>query len=306
MKVEDIKNMAKKGGQVALVGAACVLVADYIIGTLNWSNIRDLPKNDPIEVISKNVGYFSNPELNSRCTAFVISENAIMTNKHCITRDYKKMQFKGSTFFTEYTGEGESLNPIKCEKLLAVSEGDFLQKDYAVFECESKFTNIPKLSEDTLEKGDEILHIHQNCDYFMERECKPFKVYENGGDCSVQSNGPSHVKHSQGTGRDIISKCDSLGGSSGSPYFIGGDKVQNIVIALHHVGVNRNQQEPGRGDYNRAVLMADIVPELKEKGIKINNDEVVPPKEEPMDKKWLANLRKFLSWLLEILSKENV
>ena len=56
--------------------------------------------------------------------------------------------------------------------------------------------------------------------------------------------------------------ADTLGGSSGSPLL---SSETNAVIGLHHVGIDRDGVKDGRGQINRAVPMALILEDIKER-----------------------------------------
>lgn len=224
---------------------------EYIVGNIDWKPVNTLPVSDPIRVASTGVGYLQITSKRSRCTAFRVAENIIMTNNHCVrdASETKDMQY--NPHFYDATFPADSW--VKCDKFLKGNA----QLDYSLIECEpGKLTGSVQELDPTTYTEHQVqsaLMIHQNCDYFN-GQCSPIKIYEDG--CYAKPRFQNSWDHG----------CDSLGGSSGSPLFKKeGNKLK--VIGLHFAGFKDNADAhltSGRGTFNLAKKMSLIYPEVKD------------------------------------------
>lgn len=212
-----------------------------IVGSVNWTDVTQLPSNSVERENSRAVGYLSIPARGTRCTAFLIAPDVVMTNEHCIPGDWAAA---GATvsFRRERGVTGSAQSTWDCSVFIGNDPG----LDFALLYCPERpgdVHGVLPLEARTVQRQDELYVIHQNCDYYAQPGCNPIKQYSPGRVTRV----------AQEIGHD----ADTLGGSSGSPVF---SRDSHAVFALHHVGVGGNGY--GRGTENRAVRMSDILPVL--------------------------------------------
>jgi V8-like Glu-specific endopeptidase len=220
---------------------ARALVASVIVGELDWKEIHELAPDDPIRESANAVAVVSLAS-GGRCTGFMINEEVLMTNEHCVgsARDAKGLV---ATFLREAHLAEEDWVQVKCERFI----GNNASLDYALVGCEgqpgSRFGHVTLSDEEVI--GDESIYIvQQNCDYFTQRGCSWTKKVAFGD--FLRKSGSS-----------VVHNSDTLGGSSGSPVY---SKQSHYVLALHHAGLGNNGQ--GRGIENYAVVMKDIVEDI--------------------------------------------
>lgn len=213
-----------------------------IVGSVNWTDVTQLPSNSPERINSHAVGYLSIPARGTRCTAFLIAPDVVMTNEHCIPGDWAA---EGATvsFRRERGVTGAQQSTWDCSVFIGNDPG----LDFALLHCPERpgdVHGVLTLESRSVQRDDALYVIHQNCDYYAQPGCNPIKQYSPGRVTRV----------SQEIGHD----ADTLGGSSGSPVF---SRDSHAVFALHHVGIGGNSY--GRGSENRAVKMSDILPVLR-------------------------------------------
>lgn len=212
-----------------------------IIGGVNWEEINTLSDSSPERVNSRAVGYISIPAKGTRCTGFLINDNVVMTNEHCISN---QSEAQGATvsFRREAGVPWSEWATFNCGTYL----GDSATYDYALLQCEGspgQTHGVLELEARNASTNDSLYVIHQNCDYYQAPGCTPNKKISRGQITRVDTE----FRHN----------ADTLGGSSGSPVF---SQTSHKVFALHHVGVGNDGN--GRGSYNYAVKMSNILNDL--------------------------------------------
>lgn len=235
----------------ALVFSACgkqgsgeqgsATASSIIVGDLGWKEISSLSTSSPIRQAGKSVADIDLPVMGSRCTGFLISENILMTNHHCIPTSSHS---RGVTaVFNHVKGVSKSSHTkYDCSTFI----GNNSKLDYALLKCKGfpgRTYGFVELDDTQMTRGDEIYIVQQNCDYYSDRDCDYTKKYSLGSISQVAD--------------EYTHNADTLGGSSGSPVF---DKETNSVIAIHHAGLGNNGM--GRGVENYAVPMSKIVPHI--------------------------------------------
>lgn len=200
------------------------------------------------------VGYMqlSNVRGFSRCVAWLYRNDVVVTNAHCVLDALEGTAFAVS--FDYYEGiPWQWLQWYPCVPVLVSKE-----IDAAAFRC--GFADYPppgdtygtlRLSEEDPSVGDQVIMIHQNCDYRFDTACAPVKkrspVTLLGGK-TVRS---FEVAHDGGT----------LKGSSGAPILSGKTLA---VVGMHHGGCTVEHacdQDPGdeqRSVYNLAIRATDL------------------------------------------------
>jgi V8-like Glu-specific endopeptidase len=197
--------------------------SSVIIGDLEWEEVSKLKQSSPEYKASRAVGDVSIPELFSRCTGFLISENVLITNEHCIPSD--RFARGVNVTFDHVLGVPESSRAYyKCSDFIGNDE----LLDFALLKCEGdpgiKYGYLT-LSEDEPIVNDGIYVIQQNCNHEDDPNCDWNKKIAFGGVV--------------GLGVELIHNADTLSGSSGSPVF----NQNHEVVGLHHAGA----REPGTG-----------------------------------------------------------
>lgn len=189
------------------------LTMEVIIDDLDWSDYLHLQESLEIEN-SKSVGQIKIPSLNASCTAFLINENSIMTNNHCVS---VQRQAIGVRLFLR--GPNQNREVFNCDKLLTTNS----TLDFSILECDGKpgqvFGHLP-LGTVAPALNTQMYVIQENCDYQNNPYCEIHKYLSRGAIQKVTSNSLSH-------------NADTLGGSSGSPVFSQGT---HQLVGLHHAG----------------------------------------------------------------------
>lgn len=212
-----------------------------IVGGIDWTEVTTLDAASEERVNSRAVGYLSIPAVGTRCTAFLIADDVVMTNEHCIER---ASSAEGATvYFRREQGVPYSeWAGYDCSTFLGNDAG----LDFALLRCSGSpgaTHGVVEFEARDASTGHGLYVIHQNCDYYSSPSCEPTKKHSPGRVTRVDSE----VRHD----------ADTLGGSSGSPVF---SATSHKVFALHHVGLGNNGN--GRGTANYAVPMTRILPEI--------------------------------------------
>lgn len=215
-----------------------ISMGSIIIGSLDWKEITTLSPSSPIFENASFVGDVDLPAFGSRCTGFLISEDVLMTNQHCVTRE---SDARGLTVaFNHVAGVPESQwDKYDCSEFI----GNNQTLDYALVRCQGSpgaQYGFAQLTTQSFSAGTSLYIVQQNCDYYLDRGCDHTKKYSEGSITKVDD--------------EYVHNADTLGGSSGSPVF---SKDNHQVIAIHHAGRGNNGQ--GRGIENYAVPMDKIV-----------------------------------------------
>lgn len=213
--------------------------SQIIIGSTDWKEISDLSTTHSIRKASSPVADVTLAMAQSRCTGFLISEDVLMTNEHCIPSASDAVGVTAS--FRHLKGVGESSwETYDCSTFLMNN----VEHDFALLKCSgSPGSKFGFVTIDSSEKSaDQSIYIvQQNCDYYLDRGCDWTKKYSTGSITEVSD--------------EYTHNADTLGGSSGSPMF---DSSTHKVVGLHHAGYGNNGM--GRGYENYAVKMSEIVP----------------------------------------------
>jgi hypothetical protein len=238
-------------------GLAHFVEGNVIIGSLDWKEVAMLRQSDVKRINANSVGKLDIAVIGSRCTAFLITDDIIMTNHHCIpTSSYAqgvKVQFK----FEKDVAQSAQAE-FECDEFI----GNNRILDYALLRCRNnpgKSFGHVDLSTSALDVNSNIYIVQQNCDYYVQRDCAPTKKISFGQVIEVHD--------------EYTHNADTLGGSSGSPVF--GHK-SNKVIGIHHAGLGNNGM--GRGIENYAVPMHKIVADINERFPEVLKVQIDPIK----------------------------
>ncbi|MFI5390585.1 MAG: trypsin-like serine peptidase [Bacteriovoracales bacterium] len=201
-----------------------------VVGAINWIEVKN---NLRPEIISKTkpVADIYIPTNQSRCTGFLISQNILMTNYHCVSDAILAV---GVLADFSHEIDSNHKDEYSCEKFL-YSNKDL---DFTLLECEGnpgEKLGFLSLESESVGLGDPVYMIHHNCDYIEEPACDYTKKLSYGKVIRVEEDG-------------IYNTTDSLLGSSGSPVI---SALTGKVVGIHHSGeVTGNNQ---RGPYNIAI-----------------------------------------------------
>lgn len=226
------------------LGSIELFDSQIIVGDVDWKEITSLRSTTKIRKASSPVADIKLPVMRSRCTGFLISENILMTNEHCIPTAAHAEGVTASFRHLKGVSE-ESWESYDCSTFIMNNS----ELDFALLKCSGapgrKFGFV-KLDPVRKNSGTSIYVVQQNCDYYSQRGCDWSKKYSKGSISKVED--------------EYTHNADTLGGSSGSPVF---DYTTHKVVALHHAGYGNNGM--GRGYENYAVPMSNIVPVIKAK-----------------------------------------
>ena len=213
-----------------------------IVGAISWIEVSKSLRPEIIS-ITKPVADIYIPVNKSRCTGFLISENILMTNFHCVPDSILAV---GVSANFSHEVDSISKNEFLCEDFLYSNE----RLDFSLLECKGspgKKFGFLTLDEKRPSFGLPVYLIHHNCNYFENPSCDYTKKLSPG----------RIIKLDDGL---IYNTTDSLMGSSGAP-LVSTDTGK--VVGLHHAGkVFGNNQ---RGPYNLAIPSKKILMDIKEK-----------------------------------------
>lgn len=219
-----------------------VIIGDF---EPNWVNIESI-EDEQIREQSKAIGRLIMPaKKNTACTAFLVTDDVIMTNEHCISSPEDAV---GAKVYFNYLEDGEH-QTFLCDKFISNNE----KLDYALLKCQGSPGSIfgtVKLSQSESNLGKPIYVVHQNCDYYQTKGCKRSKKVSFGDVIGFNSHRVHH-------------NADTLPGSSGSPIF---SLDTHEVIGLHNNGSGHeetNGRRNGRGKMNLGIKMSQIVVEIQ-------------------------------------------
>lgn len=237
-------------------------VASIIVGELDWKEITSLPADNSMRLTASAVADISLPFIGSRCTGFLISEDILMTNEHCVP---SASHSRGLTAtFKREAGVSETakkLSEFDCSEFI----GNNRELDFALLRCSGSpggTYGYVSLSEEAPVRDQDVYIVQQNCDYYTTRNCDWTKKYAQGSLTRIENS-------------SVVHNVDTLGGSSGSPIF---DQTSHKVIALHHAGLGNNGN--GRGIENYGVVMKEIVEAILSDFPEVDfgsDDPVTPP-----------------------------
>lgn len=215
-----------------------------IVGAVNWQDVGSLDDESPERQNSRSVGYLSIPARGNRCTAFIVAPDLIMTNEHCIPQA-SSAQGARLSMRREAGVPQSQWASFDCSTFV----GNSRSLDYALLRCSGRpgdTFGVADLEARQTRTQESLYVVHQNCDYYSQPGCNPTKKLSRGVVVRVNSE----IGHS----------ADTLGGSSGAPVFT---TDTHAVFGLHHVGIGGNQN--GRGSYNKAVPMRDILNDVAQR-----------------------------------------
>ncbi|MFE8598357.1 trypsin-like serine peptidase [Archangium violaceum] len=235
---------------------AASVESPVIVGSVNWTEATALGSTSTERTRSKAVGYLSIPAVGSRCTAWLVANDKIVTNNHCVgsaadavgarvsfnyengVASASRIWYDCSTFVRTWTAE--DMTVLTCKALNGTLPG-------AVY---GKLT----VASANAANSSAMYVLHQNCDYNATPSCVPNKKYS-----------PGSVLNTNVTSNELSYNADTLGGSSGSPVLAGtGAANAHLVIGLHHVGVGSNYSTSAS---NRGVEATAIRARLAEIGL---------------------------------------
>lgn len=219
-----------------------------IVDGLDWQETSTLPGPSQERLNAQSVGDLILPQTQDPCTAFLISEEVIMTNYHCVKNQGQAL---GTRLIL-----GKAMDvplalwrEFNCEELLIADAA----LDMALLKCQGSpgsLYGVLTLDEHgQLKKGDPIYLIQQNCDYYENEGCQRLSKIAWGEMVQGEREG------------ELAYSADSLSGSSGSPLF---SAATQKVLGLHHAGHALADLEPEHGDKNYAISMALIVPFIRQ------------------------------------------
>jgi V8-like Glu-specific endopeptidase len=230
--------------------------SEVIVGSVNWSSVTSLSSTSTERTRSKAVGYLSIPAVGSRCTAWLVGTDKIVTNNHCIGSSSEAVGAKVSFNYEDgvastsriwydcsifvKTWSAEDMTVLGCKALNGYYPGQVY----------GKLTVAPT----NAANSSAMYIIHQNCDYNASSGCVPTKKYS-----------PGTVLNTNYSSNELSYNADTLGGSSGSPVLAGaGAANAHYVIGLHHVGVGSNYSS---SSFNTGVEASAIKARLAEVGL---------------------------------------
>lgn len=177
------------------------------------------------------------------CSGFLVDDSTLVTNEHCVA-DQETCANTKVIFGYEYNRFGQipGMEQYDCLNVRAVN----FELDTAVLELAGepgKRWNSLTLGETPAQDGERLFIVQHPAG-------EPKQISES--DCTVfESISPGRQSRS-----DFAHRCDTLGGSSGSPVF----NLSGEVVGLHHWG----RDVSGRySRANRAVRMELVSPLIK-------------------------------------------
>ncbi len=190
-----------------------------IIGSLDWLEVTSLSDSSAPRVNSFAVADVSIPAIGSRCTGFLINEDTLMTNHHCVP-------VAEASQGLSITLDNERGVPLSQQQRYDCSTfiGHNQERDFALLKCEGlpgQRYGYVTLDPSSVNIGEQMYLLQQNCDYFINPNCQWTKKIAYG----------EFTESSQLT---IGHNADSLGGSSGSAIF---SSVTHNVVAIHNSGL---------------------------------------------------------------------
>lgn len=201
----------------------------------------------------------------ARCTGFLISDDLILTNFHCVSRNSQAVGTNADFGFDSPNAKWKTFKGAKLE-LVNTDEG----LDYSIIRLLGK-------------PGSEFGHVPL--------KDKPFTALDNGFKLLLIEHAAGQAKQASITDCVVAAKliagvdlqllsdfghhCDTLGGSSGSPVF---DLQSRELLGLHHLGFDEQnstvQGKPGSTAQfdNQAVYIEYIVEDIHKQSQSLFNE----------------------------------
>ncbi|MDX0015923.1 hypothetical protein GOB19_23265 [Sinorhizobium meliloti] len=186
------------------------------------------------------------------CTAFSIADGVFMTNEHCIgSQEICDTTVVVEGYRVNASGDVVYGAQAPCKRKLYSN----VKLDFSIFAVEHGLLEATK-------------PLHLSSSIPIEKEAAVMLQHPAGEPKRISLKGCAVLEvgvEGRVSGSDFTHRCDTLGGSSGSPVLTtltgaSGDNTFACVRGLHHYGFD---EEPFQ-DYNRAVEMYKIVEDLKE------------------------------------------
>lgn len=222
-----------------------------IVGSVDWKSSTALSGTQAARASA--VGYLSIPAAGSRCTAWLVSDDVVITNNHCISTSAQAQGAKVSFNYVDGVASGSRVY-YDCSTFLKT----WSNLDMTALRCAALNGKKPGAVQGKLTVAStnaatnaSIYVVHQNCDYNTTSGCAPTKKFS-----------PGTLLNANYSSTDASYNADTLGGSSGSPVL---STSTNEVIALHHYGFNGDAS--GRGTHNSGVRATLIKSALAELGL---------------------------------------
>lgn len=222
-----------------------------IVGSVNWVSATTLTGTQRTRSLA--VGYLSIPAAGTRCTAWLVSPDVIITNNHCIGSAAEAVGARASFNYEDGVASASRVW-YDCSTLIKTWSAD----DMTALRCTATNGQLPgnangwlTVSSTNAATNASIYVVHQNCDYYTTSGCTPNK-----------KGSPGVVKNANYSTTDLSYDADTLGGSSGSPVL---SSSTHQVVGLHHIGLGGNSQ--GRGTANTGVKATRVKARLAEIGL---------------------------------------
>ncbi|HEX5749564.1 MAG TPA: trypsin-like peptidase domain-containing protein [Archangium sp.] len=205
---------------------------EVIVGSLNWYNVTELSPTSTQRARSKAVGYLSIPAKGARCTAWLIANDKIVTNNHCIGSSAEAAGARASFNYEEGVASTSRIW-YDCPTLVRT----WTNEDMSVLACKPLNGYYPgqvygklTVASSNAANSSSVYIIHQNCETTVDSSCVPTKKYSLG---TVLNTNHGAVT--------LTYNADTLGGSSGAPVLAGtGAANAHLVIGLHRGGGGDN------------------------------------------------------------------
>jgi len=184
-----------------------------IIGYIDWieyNQTGDYAQNSNELAVAQ----IKIPSMLASCTGFLINEDTIMTNNHCISSPSKSPNVEA--IFRSENGDRTS---FVCDQFITTN----FQYDFTLIKCNNspgKEFGWVGLSHLKPEIDSQIYLVQENCDYISDPHCVIDKFVAFG---KILGSQQTRIYHN----------ADTLAGSSGSPIF---SEESHQVIAIHNAG----------------------------------------------------------------------
>jgi V8-like Glu-specific endopeptidase len=173
-------------------GDTGVEVGDYgesVIGENDWTDVKDLSSTSQRRFLATYVGYYSLDGYGSRCTATLVAPTLIITNYHCAS---SSAQYQNVRVNFGYLEE-ENYNAVADLRDEGYSCTEYVlgnqEEDVALLKCPEEdndehvvsddiagFLELPLSNNESIELGNSLYVLHQNCYYEGEKSVDGLKM----------------------------------------------------------------------------------------------------------------------------------